>query len=197
MIGAPDPSWYTDMVNCAWNPGSCSDSHVPGATVIIVNCRDTFEVWECQPPSQAVEGSLPFAYGNSVAYDVFVTNGAYFKHAKGGVETITKAYAAIYGAILGGAAFVESIGEAGAITDPLIANSDKVLAQVAPDTYHAFGELIGQEAMQWGELTVQNGSYLQWNIPGFVNGVAGVFEYGGLLSPTGGVLYITHTFFSH
>ena len=63
------------------------------------------------------------------------------------------------------------------------------------DLYHNFGELIGQEAMQSGELAVQNGSYLQWNIQGFVNGTAGVFQYGGLLSPTAGVLYVTHTLF--
>jgi hypothetical protein len=80
-----------------------------------------------------------------------------------------------------------------AIADPLIANSDKVLGQT--DLYHDFGELVGREAMQSGELAVQNGSYVQWNVQGFINGTAGVFQYGGLLSPTGGVLYVTHTFF--
>jgi RHS repeat-associated protein len=98
-------------------------------------------------------------------------------------------------ALVGGAAFTDILAGSGAtvVTDPIIANSDKVLFQT--DLYHGFGEIIGREAMQAGELAVQNGSYLQWNISGFINGTYGVFEYGGILSPTGGVLYITHTYF--
>jgi hypothetical protein len=81
----------------------------------------------------------------------------------------------------------------GTLLDPLIANSEKVLFQT--DLYHGFGEVVGKEAMTYGELAVENGSYLQWNIPGAINGVAGVFQYGGLLSPLGTVLYVTHTYF--
>jgi RHS repeat-associated protein len=94
------------------------------------------------------------------------------------------------GGLAGGAL---SSGAAENLVDPLIANSDKVLGQ--GDLYHNFGELIGQEAMQSGELAVQNGSYMQWNISGFVNGTAGVFQYGGILSTAGTVLYVTHTYF--
>ena len=69
--------------------------------VITVNCSDSFDVWECQPPSQAVDGSQPYCSGYSLGCGVFRTNGAIFQHANGGVETITKAYLAIYGTVLG------------------------------------------------------------------------------------------------
>jgi hypothetical protein len=42
---------------------------------------------------------------------------------------------------------------------------------------------------------VQNGWYMQWDIPGAINGIEGTFEYGGTVSPLGNVLYVTHTFF--
>lgn len=54
--------------------------------------------------------------------------------------------------------------------------------------------------MQYGNVAIRNGSYIQWNLPGTVNGAAGVFQYGGLIGAPGSILfantlYVTHTFF--
>jgi RHS repeat-associated protein len=131
----------------------------------------------------------------SLAQQIFQGNRSLWNNSAGAGNTLLVAT----GLVAGGALGAEFFGGAGltdgvAISDPIIANSDKVLAQT--DLYHNVGELIGQEAMQYGNLAVENGSYLQWNIAGSVNGTAGVFQYGGLLSPNGGVFYITHTLFA-
>jgi hypothetical protein len=100
-------------------------------------------------------------------------------------------------AVVGGTG-VAAANALSAESAPLIYNSSKVLAQT--QDYHAFGELIGRQAMEYGNVAIRNGSYIQWNIPGTFNGVAGFFQYGGTIGATGSpifgsVLYVTHTFF--
>jgi RHS repeat-associated protein len=122
--------------------------------------------------------------------------GDLWGHAARTMNTVTKVYGIAFGSVMGGAVAALSgptLGGSGALLDPLVANSEKVLVQTEP--YHKFGELVGRQAMQYGEQAVQNGWYRQWNISGFVNGARGVFQYGGTLSPLGTVVYITHTFF--
>ena len=101
------------------------------------------------------------------------------------------------GAVVGGAG-VAAANAVSAESAPAIFNSSKVLSQT--DLYHNFGELIGRQAMNFGNVAIRNGSYIQWNLPGVVNGVSGVFQYGGTIGATGSVLfgnvlYVTHTFF--
>ena len=115
------------------------------------------------------------------------------------VMTDPRTYVAWAGAsaVVGGAG-VAAANAVSAESAPAIFNSSKVLSQT--DLYHNFGELIGRQAMNFGNVAIRNGSYIQWNLPGVVNGVSGVFQYGGTIGATGSVLfgnvlYVTHTFF--
>jgi len=159
----------------SWGAGG-ADTPIPGSTLPNGNGVVEMDIWHNHA---GCEGC-----------------GDLWGHAARTMNTVTKVYGIAFGSVMVGAVAALSgptLGGSGALLDPLVANSEKVLVQT--DTYHNFGELVGRQAMRYGEQAVQNGWYRQWNISGIVNGARGVLQYGGTLSPLGTVVYITHTFF--
>jgi RHS repeat-associated protein len=189
---------WIDPYTVTYGSGDCSQGENPcGGDIVMREFRGHYGDVLVGSVNDDAADSYPglAAFYNSAACP---TCGRILRSAAGTMND-WRTYAAWYGgsALIGGGTVVGLDilgGEAGtAITDPVIVNSDKVLAQTDP--FHNFGELIGQEAMQSGEPAIQNGWYSQWNIQGSANGYEGTFQYGGTMSPLGNILYVTHTLF--
>jgi len=74
---------------------------------------------------------------------------------------------------------------------------DRVLnrAVAEPGPYHNFPSSFDADVLATGTRTVVNDGYIQYALPGSVNGVQGVYEIGTRPTALGGGELITHRFF--
>ena len=73
--------------------------------------------------------------------------------------------------------------------------SARVLERMAEGPLHSFPQSIGDEVLARGQRTVKSSSYVEYTMPGVVNGRSGVYEVGVRPSASGRTEVITHWFF--
>jgi hypothetical protein len=67
--------------------------------------------------------------------------------------------------------------------------------EAADDAFHNFPMGFDEDIIAVGEAIEGANGYVQYTKRGTINGLSGVFEVGGRISESGGVLNITHRFF--
>ncbi len=80
------------------------------------------------------------------------------------------------------------------ITEPEVIFGDHIFAQ--PDLYHDLPGTFARDILQQGARTIENQGYVQYELPGTINGVNGTFQLGGYWNYITGNFYATHYFFS-
>ncbi len=101
-------------------------------------------------------------------------------------------------AAVGGIGAVTAIGagEAGPLLGQQVVYGQNALQA---DLFHAFPSLLDSTIMGEGEVTYGTGTYIQYNLPGFISGATGVFQAGvfqiGGYWVTPALFYMTHHFF--
>lgn len=73
--------------------------------------------------------------------------------------------------------------------------SARVLERMAEGPLHNFPQSIGDEVLARGRRTVKSKDYVEYTMPGVVNGKSGMYEIGVRPSASGRTEVITHWFF--
>jgi len=66
------------------------------------------------------------------------------------------------------------------------------MAETADDAFHNFPSSFNQSVVENGDIGVLNENYVQYELPGSINGTPGVYQVGG--NWVGNVFNITHSF---
>jgi RHS repeat-associated protein len=177
---------YQAGVDCAFNPGSCEVPKVKADLWVYCAGENTIDYTCAVPDSPITFGGL-YNYGWHATAAMLGQAGHL---AAPGVKFAT------YGTLLffqfaPGALAMDATPEIYHITEPEIIFGDHITGLANPDTFHNLPGMYAKDVLG-GTITKIDGGYIQYELPGSINGYDGMYQIGGYWNEITGNFYATH-----